>query len=184
MKYPFSVFKSELQEIKRYSESDTKTIREMDRRLNSLFNDDIVAWTIYHLNHLSLDNKKYKSIDDYLPEIGIIPTSFRLFPNSLDILLEHIESSYVSKVIKKLHRDNDLLTFEYLEELHSSRMITGETFEQEKNRYLKTLLIFVSFVGENSSYYRDAQLLVFEGILNQEELDKSIKSYNDILRKM
>jgi hypothetical protein len=155
----------------------------MDKKLNSLFNDDIVPWTLFHFNHIS-SYKKYRSIDDYLVGIGIIPTQFRLFPHSVETLLERIESSYVSKVIEKLHRDNDLLTFEYLEGLHSSRMITEKTFEQEKDKYLKTLLRFVSFVGVNSSYYRDAQLLVFEGLLTQKELDKSIKSYNDILRKM
>ncbi len=156
----------------------------MDKKLNSLFNDDIVPWTLFHLNHISSYNNKYKSIDDYLVEVGIRPTSFKLFPHSVETLLERIESTYVSKVIEKLHRDNDLPTFEYLEGLHSSRMITEKTFEKEKNKYLKTLLRFVSFVGVNSSYYRDAQLLVFEGILDQGELDKSVKSYNDILRKM
>jgi hypothetical protein len=182
LKYSLSVFRSELTEIKGlYSKSEN--IKEADRRLNSLLNEDIIPWALWHLNHLS-PYPKYTSITDFIAEKGEKSLPFKVSPSSVDTLLERIESTYISKVIEKLCRDNDLLSFEYLEGLYSSHMITEKTFEQEKNRYLRTLLRFVSFVGDNSSYYQDAQLLVFEGILDQKELDASIKRYKDMLRKL
>ena len=182
LRYPFSVFRSELTEIKGLY-SNSKDIKEVDRRLNGLLHKDIIPWTIQHLNGL-YPYPKYTSITDFTAEKGEKFLPSEVSPSLVDTLLERIESTYISKVIEKLRRDNDLLSFEYLEGLYSSRMITEKTFEQEKNKYLRTLLRFVSFVGDNSSYYRDAQLLVFEGILDKKELDASIKQYKDMLRKL